>query len=76
MTLAEQLRRRAAQLNEFNRWKEEHPAPAREFSRILADLSAIRLWIPEPDRLIDPDPERLGVARLHAAIALLRPEIA
>lgn len=71
MTLAEQLRRRADQLSEFSRWEDEHPAPPREFIRVLADLSAIRLWIPEQDRLRDPDPEKLGVARLHAALSLL-----
>ena len=41
----------------FNRWEEQQPPLEREPGQILADLGAILRWIPEEDRLHDPDRE-------------------
>jgi hypothetical protein len=46
-------------------------APERDPAQILADLGAILRWIPEEDRLHDPDPEKRGVQVLRAAYAVL-----
>jgi len=71
MTLREQLEIRKRQWEAFNRWEEEQPLTDREPARILADLGAIWSWIPEQDRLYDPDPEKRGIQILRAACAVL-----
>ncbi len=71
MTLREQLEIRKQQWEAFNRWEEEQPQVEREPGKILADLGAIWSWIPEQDRLFDPDPEKRGFQVLRAAFAVL-----
>jgi hypothetical protein len=62
------LRRRMA---EFQRWKDDHPTPPREFSAVLADLSWLLGFIPPVERRRDPDPEKLGIQRMRAALGKL-----
>src|ERR1035441_3160143 len=58
---------RRRQWEGVNRWEEQQPPLEREPGQILADLGAILRWIPEEDRLHDPDPETRGVQVLLAA---------
>jgi hypothetical protein len=71
MTLREQIERRRRQWEAFNRWEEQQPPLERDAGQILADLGAILRWIPQEDRLRDPDPEKRGVQILLAACAVL-----
>ena len=67
MTLREQIEQRRRQWEAFNRWEAQPPPLERDPAQILADLGAILRWIPEEDRLRDPDPEKRGVQVLLAA---------
>ena len=71
MSLKEQLMERRRQWEAFNRWEEQQPPVERDPAQILADLGAILRWIPEEDRLRDPDPEKRGIQILRAACAVL-----
>jgi hypothetical protein len=71
VSLGEQLEERKRQWEAFHRWEEQQPPLEREPARILADLGAILSWIPEEDRLRDPDPEKRGIQILRAACAAL-----
>jgi hypothetical protein len=71
MTLREEIELRRRQWEIFNRWEAEQPPVEREPGKILADLGAILSWIPEADRLRDPDPEKRGIQKLRAALAVL-----
>jgi len=71
MTLKEQIEQRRRQWEAFNRWEEQQPPLERDPAQILADLGAILRWIPQEDRLRDPDPEKRGVQILLAACAVL-----
>jgi len=71
MTLKEQLEQRQRQWDAFHRWEEQQPPLERDAAEILADLGAILEWIPEEDRLRDPDPEKRGVQVLFAAGRIL-----
>jgi hypothetical protein len=65
MTLREQLLERRRQ------WDEQQPPEERDAARILEDVGAIVSWIPEEERLRDPDPEKRGIQILRAACAVL-----
>ena len=56
----------------FNEWEAEHPIPERPASRVLADIDFLVSLLPEEERRRDPDPEKLGIQRLRARLALLR----
>ena len=71
MTLKEQLELRQRQWDAFHCWEEQQPPLERDAGEVLADLSAILDWIPEEDRLRDPDPEKRGVEVLFAAGRIL-----
>ena len=45
----------------------EHPA-----ERVLADVGTVLEWIRESRPKDDPDPERLGVRRMHWLLGLLK----
>ncbi|MGA2329014.1 MAG: hypothetical protein ABSH05_22325 [Bryobacteraceae bacterium] len=68
----QQLEIRRRQWEAFHRWEREHPAPARDPAEILADLGAIWNWLPPEVRIEDPDPQKLGIQRMRAALAQLR----
>jgi hypothetical protein len=73
MTLRQQLELRRRQWVAFNRWEAAHPASARDPGEILADLGAIWSWLPPEVRMEDPDPKKLGIRKMRAALAHLRP---
>jgi hypothetical protein len=62
---------RQQQWAEYRRWaSSEKPL---EFSpeESIADVGTILEWIPAAVRAEDPDPERLGVRRMHYLLGLL-----
>lgn len=73
MTLREQLEMRRQQWAAFHRWERENPAPARDPGEVLADLGAIWNWLPPAVRSADPDPQKLGIRKMRAALERLRP---
>ncbi len=72
MTLREQWEIRRRQWEAFNRWEAENPPPERSAAEILADLGTIWSWLPAEVRTEDPDPGKLGIQKMRAALALLR----
>jgi hypothetical protein len=72
VTLKEQLELRQRQWDAFHRWEAENLPPLRDPADILADLGTIWMWLPESVRLEDPDPEKLGIRAMQAALARLR----
>ena len=72
MTLKEHYALRQRQWDEFHRWESEQPSIEREPARIIADLGAIWSWLPTDVRLLDPDPEKVGIQKMRAALALIR----
>ena len=73
MTLREQLEIRDRQWAVFHRWEAAQPLPERDPAEILADLGAIWNWLPPEVRTEDPDPGKLGIQKMRAALSHLRP---
>jgi hypothetical protein len=73
VTLKEQLEIRRDQWTAFHRWEASQPLPERDPAEILADLGAIWSWLPPEVRTEDPDPAKLGIQKMRAALAHLRP---
>ena len=71
MTLKQQLEARRRQWLAWHRWADSQPPLDRDPAEILADLGAIWSWLPPEVRLTDPDPEKLGIQKLRAALACL-----
>jgi len=67
-TSAADLRRRAAALAAFDAWQERHPDDS-SAAQNLSDVGAIYALLPAEARAEDPDPQRLGVRRLHRDLA-------
>jgi hypothetical protein len=72
MTLKDQFEIRRLQWEAFHRWEAQHQAPPRDPAEILADLGAVWNWLPPEVRAADPDPKKLGIAKMRAALAHLR----
>lgn len=72
MTLREQLERRKLQWQSFNEWEGGQSFDPRKPSAILADLGTILSWLPSDVRIQDPDPEKAGIQKMRAALALIR----
>lgn len=72
MTLQEQLVIRRCQWAEFHLWEAAQPLVERDPAEILADLGAIWSWLPPEVRTEDPDPGKLGIQKMRAALAHLR----
>jgi hypothetical protein len=72
VTLREQLEERKLQWRSFNEWDEAQPLVTREPAAILADLGTILSWLPREVRLEDPDPDKNGIEKMRAGLALLR----
>jgi len=64
---------RRQQWTAFNRWEAQQPPIEREPADILADLGAIWSWLPAEVREHDPDPQKTGIQKMRAALAMLRP---
>jgi hypothetical protein len=71
MAEREQYEQRRRQWAAFHRWEAEQTPAERPPAAILADIGAIREWLPREARLADPDPEKLGVQRMRRALARL-----
>ena len=56
-----------------NRWEAEQPPVDREPGDIIADLGTIWSWLPPEVRERDADPEKIGIQKMRAALALLKP---
>ena len=72
MTLKEQYEMRQRQWDEFHRWESRQPVVERTSENIIADLGAILSWLPGEERLRDPDPEKIGIQKMQAALALIK----
>jgi len=75
MTLKEQYEMRQRQWDEFHRWESEQPLMERTPENIIADLGAILSWVPPSERLCDPDPDKAGIQKMRAALALIKPNL-
>jgi hypothetical protein len=69
VTLREQIEERNRQWRLFHQWEAQQPPIERTPEAILADLSWLLQWFPQD--LADPDPEKHGIAKMRAALALL-----
>ena len=72
MSLREQIREQSRFWQRFHEWEDAEPRSERDPARIVADLGAVLDWIPKETRLADPDPEKLGVRAMFAALSCLR----
>jgi hypothetical protein len=72
MTLKEQLEQRRRQWAEFNRWEAQQPPIDRAPAEIIADLGTIWSWLPVEVRTHDPDPGKLGIQAMRAALRHLK----
>jgi hypothetical protein len=71
VTLREQLEERNRQWRLFHEWDAGQQSVDRSPEAILADLSWLLQWIPADVVRSDPDPEKHGIAKMRAALALL-----
>ena len=70
-TLREQLLERREQWRLFNEWEAVQPPIERDPAAILADLGTILSWLPANVRTRDTDPDKTGIQKMRAALALL-----
>jgi hypothetical protein len=71
VTLREQLQERNRQWRLFHDWEAQQPLSSRDLSAILADLGGLLQWCPRELLSSDPDPNKHGIAKMRAALALL-----
>ncbi len=71
MTLREQVERYNKSLKRFNEWEAQERLVERTPAAIIADIGAIVDWIPRATRLVDPDPQKLGIQRMFTALSLI-----
>jgi hypothetical protein len=71
MGLRQEWEERERQWREFHAWEAENSTPEREPSAVLADLSFLLREVPAEEILLDPDPEKLGIARMRATLAAI-----
>ena len=69
--LREAVRRRARALAAFGRWERAQGPPERSAESVFAGLGTLYDLLPPDVRARDDDPERLGVRRMHAMLAVL-----
>jgi hypothetical protein len=72
VTLKEQFELRERQWAAFHRWEATQPLPERSPATILADLGTIWHWLPPEVRTEDPDPGKLGIQKMRAALGRLK----
>jgi predicted TIM-barrel fold metal-dependent hydrolase len=56
----------------FNAWEARQPLAERSAEEIVADLGFVFGLIEAGERMRDPDPEKLGIQRMRAALAAVR----
>jgi hypothetical protein len=71
MSTREQWELRRKQWEAFNRWEAEQPPIERDPADIIADLGTLLSWLPDEERLRDPDPEKIGIQKMRAALAMI-----
>jgi hypothetical protein len=59
-----------ARFEALKAWEARQPAVERDPGEIVADLGFLLGFVSEEDRLRDPDPEKLGIQRMRAILAL------
>lgn len=72
MTLQEQFEERERMWRSFHEWERRNPAPMRSFDAVLRDLDFLLTFISPEEILHDPDPEKNGIQKMRAALALLK----
>jgi hypothetical protein len=68
MGLRQQWEERERQWRDFHAWEAENPAAERDPSALLADLSFLLRFVPGEEILNDPDPEKVGIGKMRAAL--------
>ncbi|MCP5119994.1 MAG: hypothetical protein GY953_55050 [bacterium] len=71
MSLNEQWAERRRQWEMFRQWESRQPPRQVDSTTVIGDLGAIWAWLPEQVRRRDPDPEKAGIQRMRAALAIL-----
>lgn len=71
MTLADQLMERERQWRGFHSAYVGEDVPVRDPSAVLADLSFLLTFCSPEDLARDPDPEKVGIAKMRAALGLV-----
>ena len=69
--LRRQVEERERQWKKFHEWEARQPLEQRDPARILADLGTIYSWLPPEVRAEDPDPQKIGIQKMRAALAHL-----
>ena len=71
MISREEWLERKRQFEAFNRWEEQQAPEEVDPAQLVADIGAIRDWLPFEVQIEDPDPEKLGLRRLLNALTVL-----
>jgi hypothetical protein len=74
VTLRDQIDQRNSEWRLFHEWEAEQPPITREPSAILADLGSLLQWCTPELIGADPDPDKRGIAKMRAALALISTE--
>ena len=59
-----------ARFEALDDWQARQPPIERDPGEILADLGFLLGFVSEEERLRDPDPDKLGIQRMRAILAL------
>jgi len=71
VTPREQIEERERQWRRFHELEEGQPTVERDAAAILADIGGLLRHCPAQLIMHDPDPEKLGIQKMRAALALL-----
>ena len=71
VTLREQIEERNRQWRLFHEWEANQPSVERDPAVVLDDIGGLLRWCPAHLLSDDPDPEKLGIAKMRAALSLL-----
>jgi len=67
----EDLAARGRQWAAFNEWERSAPPAERTPAACVADVGALYAWFSSDTKSVDPDPEKLGIQAMRAALARL-----
>ena len=65
------LAARGRQWAQFNQWERSAPLLERTPAACVADVGALYEWFSRDTKSIDPDPEKLSIQSMRAALARL-----
>ena len=71
VTLREQVEERNRQWRLFHEWEAAQPPVDRDAARLVADVGAMLQWMPAEARVLDPDPDKLGIRKMIEALSRL-----